>query len=572
MTAFSSSGLHLITEPIRIESGTHLKAAPGCRLCGGKKARARRGEDGRYYIDFEHPAPIASRGFGRKISPSHPELFINGKPLVLSRYPRNGFLTMTGFPGEDQREGKLENGFFYRDEHPKSWNTTAGIGVFGYWAFDWSPTRERIDVFDRENMFIRCCPPYGTYCYHRDQRFYFFNILDEVTNPGDYAIDYENGRVCFIPYEGTDPDRAEILVSDMEEPILLIEDADDVTLEGFTIEACRGTAVIVRNSANVRITGCELRNIGNRAVNIEQSKGVLVDHCHVHDTGDGGIQVWAGDRKTLERAEVVVEHCHIHDISKWDTCYEPPIRLYGVGLTARFNRIHDCPHSALLFGGNYISITDNEIFRCVMETGDAGAIYGGRDYTFRGNEVSRNFIHHLGGRIGLGTMAIYNDDCLSGTVMRDNVIYKVQRGCFLGGGRDFVVEGNVFIDCHPAVEIDGRGASGDAMWRNMVIRTLRDNFEAVEGNSPLYLTRWPELSRIVQYYAERPDPYIVPSAQISHNIFCGLEEEQKIRYTWYTEQGEFTENGNLSIPPENLKYYVKPEIYDIIKADIGTKW
>ncbi|MBQ3815680.1 MAG: right-handed parallel beta-helix repeat-containing protein, partial [Clostridia bacterium] len=320
MKDLTSPGLHLITEPVRIGSGSHLKAEPGCRLCGGRKVQAEKGEDGKYYISLENPAPILSRGFGRSISPSHPELFIDGKPLVMTRYPRGGFLTMTAFPeyGIDNgsESGSLENGFFYADDGPKTWRLGSGIGVFGYWAYDWSPTRERIDVLDADRMFVRCLPPYGTYCYHRNQRFCFFNIPEEVTEPGDYAIDYEAGKICFLPFEGTELDTAEILVSDTEKPILLIEDADDVVLEGFTVEACRGTAALIRNSSNVRITGCEFQNIGNRAVCIEQSKGVLVDHCHIHDTGDGGIQIWGGDRKTLERAEIVVEHCHLHDIGR----------------------------------------------------------------------------------------------------------------------------------------------------------------------------------------------------------------------------------------------------------------
>ena len=44
-------------------------------------------------------AALCSRGFGRSISPAHNELFIDGKPLALSRYPKNGgFLTMSDFP------------------------------------------------------------------------------------------------------------------------------------------------------------------------------------------------------------------------------------------------------------------------------------------------------------------------------------------------------------------------------------------------------------------------------------------------------------------------------------------
>ena len=204
--------------------------------------------------------------------------------------------------------------------------------------------------------------------------------------------------------------------------------------------------------------------------------------------------------------------------------------------------------------------------------GPALRLESGTDITFRGNEISRNFIHHLGGRIGLGTMAIYNDDCVSGTVMRDNVIYKVQRGCFLGGGVDFIVDGNVFVDCHPAVEIDGRGADDTPMWRNAVTGVLHDTYYAVSGNSPLYTSRWPELKKIDESYSERPDPYIVPTAYIGHNVMCALPDKEKINYTWSTENGVFTEDRNTDISEDELKYYVKPEIYEKITEDIDKKW
>ena len=580
LTELIKTGRHFLSETVRIQSGTHLKAEPGCRLTGGKTVKAEYAGDGLWRVDLEEngirPSALRSRGYGRSISPSHNEIFIDGKPLALSRYPKNGgFLTMTGFP-EPQKDGgsmwgAMENGFFYEDDRPKNWTHRENLGVFGYWAWDWAPTHEIVGTFDPERSYVKNDPPFGVYRYTQGQRFCFCNVLDELTEPGEYALDYGTGMLWFRPFPDTDPEKAEIVVSDAGYPLLEIDGADDVTLEGFSVGDCRGTALLLRNASNVRITDCELSNIGNRAMNVDDCRGVLIDHCHVHHTGDGGIQIWSGDRKTLERAEITVEYCHLHDISDWDTCYEPPIRLYGVGLTARFNEIHDCPHSALLFGGNYISITDNEIYRCVMETGDAGAVYGGRDYTFRGNEVSRNFIHHIGSRVGYGTMAIYNDDCLSGTVMRDNVIYRVQRGCFLGGGRNFVVDGNIFIDCHPAIEIDGRGANHSAQWHGAVTGCLKDNFYkiggSVSGADPLYMTRWPELGEIDAYYKSTPDPYIVPSAYMGHNCFCEVPEEERIDYTWDTENGEFTEEYNRVIGREELKVLLRPEIYEKIMED-----
>ena len=82
----------------------------------------------------------------------------------------------------------------------------------------------------------------------------------------------------------------------------------------------------------------------------------------------------------------------------------------------------------------------------------------------------------------------------------------------------------------------------------------------------------PELEVIDRYYRERPDPYIVPSARISHNIFCSLDEDERIRYTWSTEGGEFTEKNNRAVSKDELKHYVTPEVFEIISRDIEEKW
>ena len=59
----------------------------------------------------------------------------------------------------------------------------------------------------------------------------------------------------------------------------------------------------------------------------------------------------------------------------------------------------------------------------------------------------------------MGSMGIYMDDCVSGPLIYGNVFWKLHRAVFIGGGRDFCVENNIFVDCDPAVELDGRGLS-----------------------------------------------------------------------------------------------------------------
>ncbi len=558
-----SSGVHFLTEPIRVPSGTHLTAEQGCRLIGGVSLSGKYTmlENGVYVCDLQkygvNPAHFVSRGFGRAVAPSHSALFIDGKPMQIARYPKKDFLKITDVGEATSNEwgnkvGALKGGFYYEDARPEAWRD-GEIWVHGYWAYDWSPTCERIELWDKARGFIRNAEPYGLYSYIVGQRFYFFNVIDEVTCPGDYAIDFDRGLLYFLPPEDFDPATGEVFLSTADTPAFLIEDAEDVRLAGFRIECFRGDGIVVHNAKNVSIADCTIKNIGNRAVVVMGSENVVVSGCHIHDTGDAGVDMFCGDRKTLTSANCGVENCHIHHVAAWNRCYQPPVKLTGVGLFARGNLLHDCPHSAVLYGGNEIHIENNEIYRVVQETGDAGAIYAGRDYTWRGNVVAGNFVHHVGSGIGMGTMGVYNDDCLSGTVMRDNVFYKVQRALFLGGGVDFVCDNNILIECTPGIEIDGRGQNDHDVWRKMVTGYMRDRFYHIDGNTdvsgaePPYITKYPELKKIDDYYRSSDAPHIPPSARITNNIFVvnpDNPEEQRVKFTWNTDGGTFEMENN----------------------------
>jgi hypothetical protein len=219
--------------------------------------------------------------------------------------------------------------------------------------------------------------------------------------------------------------------------------------------------------------------------------------CDVFDTGDGGVSLAGGDRKTLAAGGHYVENCHFQRQGRWSKCYVPAIHLEGVGMRASHNLIHEHPHCAILYSGNDHLIEFNEIHHIALETGDVGAIYTGRDYTFRGNKIRYNFIHHTGG-VGMGSMGVYMDDCVSGAEVFGNVFYKVHWAMFIGGGRDHRIENNLFVDCDPAVRMDGRGLDPSPVWHNMVDVYMRGKLT----NAPLvlYRQRYPELKSLDRYY------------------------------------------------------------------------
>jgi hypothetical protein len=570
-----SKKLRLYGEGARLIGGRRLS---GIAPCGGK-VRERFNpavRDRVFQVDLRangvnDAGGFAPRGFGRPIAPSHAEVFADGRPLNLSKWPKgDGYECITGYGEERANEwsspvGTLEGGFFYDSSRPDAWAESEDIVLHGYWAWDWAETYERVALFDKKRRLIKTKPPYGHSSFTTGQRFCFYNILEEVTEPGDYYIDRAAMTLYFIPWDEKTPE--ELIVSVLEEPLISLDRSGGITVEGFTLEAGRGSALFAENSAHVVISDCHIRNMGNYGIRVPHGSHITVSGCTIHDCGDGGVVVNGGDRLTLEDSGNLIENNHIYKIAKWCRCYYCAVNAGGVGFTIRNNLIHDCPHSAVLFWGNEFHILDNEIYSVLLETGDAGAVYTGRDYTFRGNVVSGNFIHHLGASVGMGTMGVYNDDCVSGTVMENNIFQETSRAAYLGGGRDFVVRGNLFVDCYPSVELNGRGASFHPMWRNMVdnlmrnrfyeIRHALDNAELKEGLStsavePPYITRYPELTQIDRFYRQGAVAPIPASAVIEHNVYCSNR-------TLYVgpdgETGEYLIQDNRNVLPEDFEDY-----------------
>ena len=54
-------------------------------------------------------------------------------------------------------------------------------------------------------------------------------------------------------------------------------------------------------------------------------------------------------------------------------------------------------------------------------------------------------------------MGIYLDDSFSSATIYGNVFFDVTAAAFIGGGRDNVVDNNLFVECNPALHIDARG-------------------------------------------------------------------------------------------------------------------
>jgi hypothetical protein len=477
------------------DSGVTWRAAEGAqvRIVGGRPVSGFKKWRGSILrADIKKQAvtdygTLKSRGFHR-FNVAALELFFNGRPMTLARWPNVGWAHLA-----DATVEKSKDQFAYAGDRPARWAKAPDAWVHGYWMWDWAESYDRIESIDTAAHVIHTAEPRGVYGYRAGQRWQALNLLEELDEPGEWFLDRKAGQLYFwppAPLKG-----AEVMVSMLEQPLVAMEGASHIELRDIEFAYTRADAVVIHGGEGNRLAHCTLANIGNRGVVIEGGRGHGVADSEIRDTGEGGILLTGGDRKTLTPSGHFAERNHIHDFSRWVRTYTPAVMMTGVGSRVVGNTIHNAPHTAILLNGNDHLIEHNDIHTVAMETGDVGGFYLGRDWTERGNTVRSNYFHNLGhGDVN----AVYLDDCASGTIVQGNVIHRAHRGVMIGGGHDNRIEGNKFIDCDMGIHFDARGLGWAAFWFSGKDSTLFDRLKAMPFESEPWRSRYPQLLTIAQ--------------------------------------------------------------------------
>ncbi len=262
-------------------------------------------------------------------------------------------------------------------------------------------------------------------------------------------------------------------------------------------------AIVISRGTNCRLAGCTVRQFAGNGVVISGGTNHGMRSCDLHTFGRGGVVLSGGDRKTLARGGHSVENCQIHDLSRLDHTYTPAVLVSGVGQRIAHNWLHDIPSSALRVGGNDHVIEFNEINHVVLESDDQGGVDMWGDPTLFGNVYRHNYFHHIGNwrnpeqAPACGQAGIRLDDAVSGVLIYGNIFYRCATGKLgfggvqIHGGKDNVLDNNVFADCHWAVSFS---PWSEAHWKN---------FTQAPRNSPeidpaLFTARYPGMARLDQ--------------------------------------------------------------------------
>lgn len=426
--------------------------------------------------------------------PAPLELFYRRKPMVLARWPNEGFARL-GVEGTGKRG---ERSFYVEGIRAgarlAALENERDLLATGYWGEDWASETIPIAAIETSTGLVTLQSPGPTHGILTGQRVFLENALSELDSPGEWYLDRRTGLLYFWPPALLKPGELEVSVLTA---LFVLKGAHHFHLSGVTLEMARGNALSINAGQHILIENVTIRDVGGRAANIQGAESRF-DNLDIYDTGDGGVYLWGGDRKQLLAAKLSVSNSRIRRYSRLNRTYRPAIQLQGVGNSAIGNVISDGPHTGIMFFGNNHVIAYNDISRVALETGDAGAIYTARDWTSRGNEIRNNFLHDIHGPGLNGSRGVYLDDQASGTVIRSNLFVRVDRPIFIGGGRDNVVEDNLLVASSPAIHLDARGLTWQRALSEDNEGALRKALRDMPIASPSYRRQYPNLAGILE--------------------------------------------------------------------------
>lgn len=473
----------------------------------------------------------------------------------------HGFTTVVGTG--------TETSFTMASDRLGRWSAAPDPWVYGCFAKDWADDHLAITAMDSgKRQITLAAKPYlsDQGAIQDGQPWYAENLLEEITQPGEWYLDRAKGLLYLWPTAGFSS--AEVVVSVLDGALFNLNGATGVQLRELSLESTRTNLVAISNGSGNTLQQLWLRNAGTNAVKISGGIRHRVTRCHVVDPGEGGVMVSGGDRKALTRGDHVVEDSEFEGFGRFARMYHQAISLDGVGLMARHNLIHDGPHEAIQFTGNDNLVELNEIRNVCQTTSDAGVIYTGRDWGARGNVVKNNFVHDIRSIfVGYGVHGIYLDDAVSGIEVNGNVVYKVSGHAIQhGGGRDNVMVNNLLVRNGDALSPDTRAQGwwkeGRKGWPQGSLLTA---LQAFNYQANPWASRYPACAAIPNDWAtvtaNEGNPWLYPQGCVfSRNL--GFANKSWITDTkplaWYQEQKDnVSDQDPLFVDEANLDLTLK---------------
>jgi len=333
------------------------------------------------------------------------ELFVDGTPQVLARYPNiapDGTWQWIEINLVENKETEyLINGTAAARAltWPNATSPGASAWAHGYWSFDWADSYVEISDVSSDglgNAIINVepdTPP--VYGFLPKARFYGVNILSELDVAGEYFIDVAASLLYWMPPQGGLTPSTEVMLSVVEALVATApgETVSNVSFVGLGFFFSRGVGLQL-TATHATISACTSALHGHSGMDLDGTSLLLRDSI-VYGTGCHATSVSGGDLATLTPSGNAVINNTVHSFARITRTYEPGIGFGGVGGLYANNTISNGPHTGVTGGGALNQFVGNVFDSLLFEASDAGAFYVGYSWTNRGNVLRNNTFRRI---------------------------------------------------------------------------------------------------------------------------------------------------------------------------------
>ncbi len=356
-----------------------------------------------------------------------------------------------------------------------------GVWLKGYWRVAWENPALRVGAMDTNAHTVTFAKPIPNGIGNKYTRpkgngrevYWVMNLLEEIDEPGEWAMDFKDGKIYFYPPAEFSGSGA--LLLDSAAPVIALKEASHITLRGLTIEANLGDGIRVTGGEGNLIAGCTVHGVNKYAIVLDGGKNHTAQSNDLSRLGAGGIWLGGGDDKSTPRiaAGHRAVNNHIHHFGEIERVYAPGINCgftgggggghhTAIGMYVAHNLIHDTPHGGVLYGSMDSIFELNEVFRYCLVSNDLGAFYSydSRDRNF-GNITFRHNLMHSS-KIGdgiyfdndhpdmhvTGNIAFLKSDGKRGT----GYLFKIGTMGKSGRSQAFDCTGNIALSCTTGFE------------------------------------------------------------------------------------------------------------------------
>lgn len=399
------------------------------------------------------------------------QLFVDGRRRPRARLPKEGLYWVESVPGVEPeqmyRRAKID-AFHCAPGDIQNWKNITDVEVV--MLHFWHEERLPIGSFDEETRLVKVrrtnVRPFIDDVGDRFPKYYVENIFEALTEPGEWYLDRNEGRLYYIPMPGETPDTCEIIAPRLTQ-LLRVEGRPD---DGKYVEWIRFERLGFEHTDWVRLAADGESSGASQAaadidgvVRFQGARYCTIEDCRIAHTGWAGIELADGCTACRVTGNEIfdVGACGIK--INGASAKGPLCRRTG---NNRFtdNHVHD--GGQVSFAGVGIlsmhsfgnDISHNHIHHFHYSGMSIGWEWSFRENVSRDNLVRKNHIHHIGSGWLNDMGGIYTLGVQPGTILRGNLIHDVRKANYGGwgiyndeGSAGMVVENNIIYntDSHP---------------------------------------------------------------------------------------------------------------------------